>query len=61
MLRVVKITVTGGQVRITIPKEIALKVGYLSKDGKAGKTRRVALTTGPDESLNIHSVDGVED
>lgn len=43
---VVKVAVSGGQARVTIPKELAVMAKFLTEDGKAGEATYVAVTGG---------------
>jgi hypothetical protein len=36
---IVKVSVSNGQARLTIPKEIALRMGFITKDGKEGENK----------------------
>ena len=40
---IVKVSVSGGQARITIPKPLAIKMGLLTEDGKQGENTHVVF------------------
>ena len=43
---VVKVAVSGGQARVTIPKELAVSCKLLTEDGEAGEATYVSATKG---------------
>ncbi len=51
---VVKVAVSGGQARVTIPKDLAVKRKLLSENGEAGEATYVSATKGDGGRIVLH-------